>query len=663
MTPSTLEIYVSPDGRDTWSGTIPIANADETDGPLGTIAEARENIHRRKLEGRLPGSVIVRLRGGKHHLTKPVTFTADDSAPVTFTPYEGEQASISGGRKIEGWREETRDGRVVWVTELPEVASGNEYYQQFFVNGQRRNRPRVPREGFYKMVGGDTPKDVGGMFTGSNTFTCATGDIQNWQNLNDIEAVVLHYWIEERMPLESFDPESCTVVSSRTTRMSLADGHEGPSKYYVDNVKEAFGEPGDWYLDRPTGELTYIPLSGEELSTIEAYVPVAKQLIRLVGEPENGRYVEFLRFDGLQFEHTAWDLPTDGSAGWSQSANGVSGALYFEGARGCSVENCTVSHIGGYGIEVGLGCNGIRVVGNEITDLGAGGVKIAGANAHSSVALRTGDIRLTDNHIHDGGKVAHSGVGVLSMDAYGNTISHNHIHDFYYTGISCGWVWGYRENVSHDNMIENNHIHDLGKGWLSDMGGIYTLGVQPGTTLRGNVIHDVVMAGYGGWAIYPDEGSSHMLIENNIGYRTSGQAFHQHYGRENIVRNNIWAFGDESGIRTSRIESHKSIMFFRNIVITDGKPIYHADSGLPNFTADLNLFWDISGEDVKMIMNHEEDEWLGTGNDLNSLVGDPMCADPRSGDFTLADDSPALALGFIPFDTSDVGPRPEGQRD
>ena len=64
-----------------------------------------------------------------------------------------------------------------------------------------------------------------------------------------------------------------------------------------------------------------------------------------------------------------------------------------------------------------------------------------------------------------------------------------------------------------------------------------------------------------------------------------------------------------------------------------------------------------------MIMNHEEDEWLGTGNDLNSLVGDPMCANPRSGDFTLADDSPALALGFIPFDTSDVGPRPEGQRD
>ena len=48
---------------------------------------------------------------------------------------------------------------------------------------------------------------------------------------------------------------------------------------------------------------------------------------------------------------------------------------------------------------------------------------------------------------------------------------------------------------------------------------------------------------YGGWAIYPDEDSHAMLIENNICYNTSSQPFHEHYGRENIVRNNIFAFG------------------------------------------------------------------------------------------------------------------------
>jgi len=33
-----------------------------------------------------------------------------------------------------------------------------------------------------------------------------------------------------------------------------------------------------------------------------------------------------------------------------------------------------------------------------------------------------------------------------------------------------------------------------------------------------------------------------------------------------------------------------------------------------------------------------------------------------SGDFTLAEDSPALELGFQPIDMSDVGVREEGER-
>jgi len=110
------------------------------------------------------------------------------------------------------------------------------------------------------------------------------------------------------------------------------------------------------------------------------------------------------------------------------------------------------------------------------------------------------------------------------MHAAGNIITHNHIHDLYYTGISAGWRWGYNESVARDNLIEKNHIHDIGQGWLSDMGGIYTLGVQPGTVLRGNLIHDVNKASYGGWAIYLDEGSSHIIVENNICYRINENA-------------------------------------------------------------------------------------------------------------------------------------------
>lgn len=105
-------------------------------------------------------------------------------------------------------------------------------------------------------------------------------------------------------------------------------------------------------------------------------------------------------------------------------------------------------------------------------------------------------------------------VDVLIGKASGNKVLHNHIHDFFYTGVSVGWVWGYGENDACGNIIEWNHIHDIGKFALSDLGGIYTLGVQPGTRLRFNLIHDVNSRTHGGKGIYPDEGSTDILMEN-----------------------------------------------------------------------------------------------------------------------------------------------------
>ena len=60
---------------------------------------------------------------------------------------------------------------------------------------------------------------------------------------------------------------------------------------------------------------------------------------------------------------------------------------------------------------------------------------------------------------------------------------------------------------------------------LEDMGGIYMLGTQAGTVLRGNVIHDVSTYNYGGWGLYTDEGSSFMLLEDNVVWHAPDRRF------------------------------------------------------------------------------------------------------------------------------------------
>lgn len=682
---SSHEFYVAPDGDDKrWTGRVAEPAPDGKDGPLASIEGAQKAVRKLRDTGALRGPVTVWLRGGRYFLDKPVVFTPEDSCPVTYASYPGEEAVLDGGRRIDGWREEEVNGRTVWVADIPDAAEGKWYFYQLFVDGRRRPRARLPKEGLYwvESVPGVEPEQ---MYRRAkiDAFHCAPGDIQNWKNITDVEVVMLHFWHEERLPIGSFDEETRLVKVRRTNvRPFIDDVGDRFPKYYVENIFEALTEPGEWYLDRNEGRLYYIPMPGETPDTCEIIAPRLTQLLRVEGRPDDGKYVEWIRFERLGFEHTDWvRLAADGeSSGASQAAADIDGVVRFQGARYCTIEDCRIAHTGWAGIELADGCTACRVTGNEIFDVGACGIKINGASAKGPLCRRTGNNRFTDNHVHDGGQVSFAGVGILSMHSFGNDISHNHIHHFHYSGMSIGWEWSFRENVSRDNLVRKNHIHHIGSGWLNDMGGIYTLGVQPGTILRGNLIHDVRKANYGGWGIYNDEGSAGMVVENNIIYNTDSHPYHMHVGREVIVRNNIFAFGEMGQAALSNAGGAglygKAFTLERNILICDGQPMfwggYWGFFRLRGIISDLNVLWDVQGKPFTFEEANDKyhttkvfdfDEWKAFGNDHHSVVADPKCKDPLNYDFTLADDSPAFALGFQPIDMSDVGPRVKGKRD
>jgi hypothetical protein len=186
------------------------------------------------------------------------------------------------------------------------------------------------------------------------------------------------------------------------------------------------------------------------------------------------------------------------------------------------------------------------------------------------------------------------------------------------------------------------------------MAAIYTLGISPGTTVRNNLIHDIWdwEEGYGAGGIYPDEGSSQILIENNVVYRTASGGLTVHYGRDDIARNNIFAFGRDAQIHLGRRDKESSLTLERNIVYYDEGELFMRESDL---AADYNIYFNTTGEELSFPLGLDFAAWQAQGQDAHSLIADPMFENAAKYDFRLKPGSPALKLGFKPIDVSQCG--------
>ncbi len=678
----TCELFIAPNGKD-----IP-EQAGTKETPLASLSEALERIKLMKKTGAFTTPFTVWLRDGIYPLKKTVVITPEQSIPVTFKAYPGETPVIDGGIHLTGWRKCRLNGKDVWAVDVPDAALEYGNVNQFFVDGVRKTRAAFPKNDFYRIA---TPKEEDKkLFEGADCFEVKPGDFDpSWSSQNDIEALITHKWIEEVMPFERFDTENSLFISDRKSRFVM-DPED--TEYRLENVREALTESGEYYYSKQEKCLYYLPEKNEAPGQFDAVIPGIGSFLRFEGRPEQGELVEWINFEGLTFVYGGAGTPTISAdydfkdktapvyrnyafkdlwndtgkplAGSPQGAIHLPGTIFLHGTRHCSISQCTVSHSGWYALEVSSACTGINISRNEFCDIGGGGVKIGGIGIEQMPEkpyLQTSRISVSDNHIHDCGQVNFSGIGVIVTHAFGNLIEHNYIHDLYYSGISCGWSWGYGDSITRENRIGGNHIHDLGKGVISDMGGIYLLGIQPGTRVYSNLCSNIQCRYYGGWGIYTDEGSSHIVIENNICHDCSSEGFHQHYGRENIVRFNIFAFNGNSSIAISAGPGRQTgyafpgnnytmnMMFVDNIVLQDGKPFFRQGFS-PSLDANLlysnnNIFWDVSGSSDIFADESEEKkyswtQWLESGHDSSSSFADPGFINAAERNFDFKKDSP-----------------------
>lgn len=594
----------------------------------------------------------IKVKSGEYRIED--TIELDESmSDVTIEAIENGSVAFVGGYRVTGWINDTFNG-----IECLSAPVNSEDFSDFYVNGKIASMTRYPQEGYLTP---EELEDVDDSMPGSMSITVREGDIPELNNIEKVQFSCIHKWVDEHTPVISYDPE--------TRRLSFAVAltfDDGECDYWLDNVEESFGRPNDWYVK--DNRIYYVPADDSVTpDTIEAYVPTIDCMFNINGKADHS--LENFTLRGLTFRVTRGDYITNVTgtpvASDNQAWSWAPGYIQFTYSENCTIENCTFTDYGINGIVLDDGCRNNRISNCQFLYGGGGCVKIRGGDDESAPDA-TNHNTVEDCTMLYCGQRRLAASAIIIMRSGNNTIEHNEIGYINYSGITNGWSWGYDASPTHDNLITKNYIHNIGNGMLSDMGGIYSLGKQPGTVISYNLIHDVKEHSYGGNGIYCDQGSSDMVIENNIVYNIGTNAFQQSMGDNNIIRNNIFASSTGALFQVWAYEEHHSVTIEHNIFYSTGSDMYELRRDhLSHRTAQSsnNLFFSTVSEDPVMVTVSEKAIWnleqiqKFYNMDSGSIVADPEFTDFNNHDFTLKDTSPALTIGFEPFDLSDAGPR------
>lgn len=530
---SAKEWFVAPNGSDANPGT----GAEPFATPQRAVAAVRELV-----AAGLTENVRVTFAAGTYELAAPLIFTPADSGTaehwITYAAAPGQDVVFSGGRRIRDWKVD--GGR--WTAKLDDVQAGRWFFRSLVVNDQRASRARWPDDdGVLRLE--EVSEDV-------RSFTFDQPLPPNDLVGQDTELVVYENWSVSRAlitgvhegRIETANPVGWIGHGPMTTA--------SPGKpVFIEHARFALDQPGEWFLDRRTGELAYLPKDGQRPGSTQIVAPVLTQLVQIAGSKD--RPVRNLRFQGLRFEHTDFALPSFGYSEIQAAHYGPSMkeptyvqpvAIECAYAEEVRFERCRFAHLNASGIGFGPGCRRNAVSRCAVEDIGGNGIMIGwrgkGTLQNGAEGLLDADWadpadapagnEVVDCELRRCGADSRGAVGIFAAFSADTRIAHNEVYDLPYTGVSIGYRWNTTPTSQVRCVAEFNHIHHVMQK-LADGGGIYSLGYQPGTVLRGNLIHDVPRSAYahGGApnnGFFIDEGSKGFLFVSNVVYATSGRS-------------------------------------------------------------------------------------------------------------------------------------------
>ena len=575
---ASTTFWVSPNGSDSAPGT--------RQKPFLTLERARDAV-RAVNSGKGPGKdIIVYLRGGTYRLQQTFVLDWRDSGrngfDVVYSAAPGEHPVISGSTQVTHWS--LHDP----VSGIYTASVGQCATRQLYVNGSRATRAQTTPypAGFlpaYVDIYG-IPSTGGIEFIPSSLNPRGWWDPAAWTNPQDIEAVIVTQWKMMRVPLDSVIPyPDYTPIpflpTFKTGLITLQEPAWSNSNVFLDsttlepgiwsfwqvtwfeNAYEFLDEPGEWYLNKATGYLYYIPRGDEDLANADVELPLLEVLVEGQGTLNNP--ISNIRFEGLTFSYATW-LDPSSSNGYVADQSGfhlvgtghvpniighdsytvrTPGNVRFLFAHEITFRGNIFEHLGGVGLDFDTGSQGNTIEDNLFEDISSAAIQLGGNSAddhHPTFPQQiTQDNVISNNLIRQAAVEYVDAAGIYAGFTRRTTISNNTIVDVPWSGIAMGWGWGLLDpggfpgvpgaqisqwgiyttpTPNSQNKIIENYIYGF-LNLLWDGGAIYTTGWQ-GTSfadallIEGNVASNK-RPHAGGNIFYTDGGSRYINLQDN----------------------------------------------------------------------------------------------------------------------------------------------------
>lgn len=676
MIPCTY--HVSPAGDDGWTGRPAAPNAARTDGPLRTFGRARDVV-RSQIAGGMTADLRVCFRGGDYFLLETVQFGPQDSGrdghTVSYSAYPGEEPVFHGAIPL----------RAGWSPAGPSFPPGTwrigldaglEIHTLY--DGHRRARkartPNLDADAGWNHVAALATGDAGPY----RSFHYQVGDVPNLASLEGLQVVVwpnrddeFINWEERTRDVSELDPTSRLITLERPVPGHLSIGRQ--ARYALQGRPELLDAPGEFYYQASSGWLYYLPFAAGSPLGRDIYAPTLISLVSFRGSTRAP--VRDIALEGLTLRH-----------GGAEREERFSGAVELDTAQNVTLSACRLDQLGSCAVVARGSLSGIHLEHNLIHDVGSFGVLVNGRDdadvSHDGV--------IQDNAIFGAGQLVGHGAGIAINYSSRNRVAHNLIRDTRRWSIGLlagGFDGGPSSSHTRDNIIEYNDV-SYGNTDSEDTGLIYHWGYVWRTVIRNNRVHDSPQSFEASYGIYLDDWGYETTVENNVlcnlgndgGYLRGvmklngvGHRFVNNVLKQNTVRtqaywaNNPPTFG--ALMLVNGLGPRSGQVVERNIFFRTGDIAYSALRFEANALASVNhnFFWGhqpvnfarLSDPSGGAAYSVSFDGWKQRGFDLNSQVVDPGFLEPEGCDVRLQANSPALAAGFVPFETGSIGLRPE----